>query len=106
MNENENENENEDQVMKEAQRLRKAIRLGNKKYPEEMFYAFCVVLMIAIKSDYEEFIKDLGLDETDRAFILQGMLEKKIENFWSDLESIVDFGGQILKEFNSVRRKK
>lgn len=101
----ETENENEEKIIKEAQRLKKAIKLGNKNYPEEMLYAFCVVLMVAVKKDYEEFVKDLGLEEADRAEILQGMLEKKIKSFWSDIETIVDFGGKIMDEFNKVRKE-
>jgi hypothetical protein len=100
------ENENEkDYVMEEAKRLRKVIRLGNKKYPQEMHYAFCIVIMEATKNEYDEFVKDLDLNEEDKGLILMGMLEKKIKNFWSDLDTIVDFGGKIINEFNKVRKE-
>lgn len=101
-----NEDYEDAQIIAEAKRLRKKIMGGNKKYPEEMFYAFCVVLMGSSKQDYEEFIKDLDLSEKDKLLILKGILEKKVRSFWSDLENVVDFGGKILKEFDKAMAKK
>lgn len=93
-------------IIAEAKRLRKKIMEGNKKNPEEMFYAFCVVLMGSSKREYDDFIKDLELTEKDKLLILKGILEKKVKQFWSDLGSVVDFGGNILQEFDKAMVKK
>jgi len=59
------------------------IGLG-EKYPEEMFIAFCVVLMDRVKPKFEEFIKDLDeLSEDDKLSILQGFLNKEAQS-WAD----------------------
>ena len=81
----------DDLIMVEAKRLRKDIMAGNKNYPEEMFFAFYVVLMDGTKQEYEEFIKDLDLNEKDKLMILKGMLDKKVKHFWDDMENIVEF---------------
>jgi hypothetical protein len=96
----------DDLMIEEAKILRKEIMQGNKKYPEDMFCAFCAVLYRGIEPEYKEFIKDLEIDESDKLLILKGMLEKKVENFWGDLESVIDFGGKILSEFKKYRTDK
>jgi hypothetical protein len=96
----------DDLIMEEAKRLRKDIMIGNKNYPEEMFLAFCVVLMDGTKKEYDEFIKDLDLDERDKLMILKGMLDKKVKHFWDDMENIVEFGERLLYEFNKELDKK
>ena len=101
-----NEDYEDGLLIAEAKRLRKNIMEGNKKYPDEMFYAFCVVLMGTSKQEYDEFIKDLDLNEDDKLLILKGILEKKVKQFWSDIESIVAFGGKILCEFDKAIAKK
>lgn len=100
------EEDYEDDLIEEAKSLRKQIMLGNKKYPEEMFCAFCAVLYRGIEQEYKEFIKDLEIDESDKLVILRGMLENKVNNFWGDLENVVNFGGKILSEFKKYRTDK
>jgi len=96
----------DDLIMAEAKQLRKDIMAGNKNYPEEMFLAFCVVLMDGTKQEYDEFIKDLDLNEDEKLVILKGMLDKKVKHFWDDMENIVEFGERLLYEFNKELDKK
>jgi hypothetical protein len=92
----------EEELLYKAQRLRKQILAKSKQNSEKMFIAFCVVLMNSVKPDYDEFIKDLELTEDEKLEILRGMLEKRVKQFWSDLENIVEFGENILIEFEKV----
>ena len=52
----------DDLIMEEAKMLRKDIMAGNKSYPEEMFLAFCVVLMDGTKQEYDRIYKRFGLE--------------------------------------------
>jgi len=71
-----------------------------------MFLAFSIVLFDSIKDDYNKFVNGLELTEEDKLVILKGMLDKKIEGFWEDVESVVEFGTLIMKEFNKEMSKK
>ncbi len=94
----------DEEIISEAEELRKKIFTENKKHPKEMFFAFCDVLMDGTKREYEEFVKDLELDEKDKINILNGMLDKKVKSFWKDIESIVDFGEKMLDKFNQINK--
>lgn len=95
----------DEEILYEALELRKKILAGSKKDPERMFIAFCIVLMNSVRPEYDEFVKDLDFTEDEKLLILRGMLEKRVKQFWSDIENVVEFGEKILSEFNRVVAK-
>ena len=54
-----------------------------KKDPDGFEMAVTLAFATRIEDKYNEFIKDLDLDETDKENILLGMIEKEYED-WDD----------------------
>jgi len=95
-----------DDLIRRAQELRKEILGGFKTHPEDMFFAFCVVLFDSVKDDFNSLVNGLDLTEDDKAVMLKGRLDKKVEEFWEDVEGVVEFGTLIMKEFHKEMSKK